>query len=110
MRLSETKEEMPECISRNDLAAAYRFLRKHSHAGVLKGIPDVLARQAGYEYGVSLSGAKFRNMLRVFAELKLLTYIENDNSADIYLLESSGKVNLGDSKVLAELNKKGEVR
>ena len=49
-------------------------------------------------------------MLRVFAELKLLTYIENDNSADIYLLESSGKVNLGDSKVLAELNKKGEVR
>ena len=110
MRLSETKEEMPECISRNDLAAAYRFLRKHSHAGVLKGSPDVLARQTGYEYGVSLSGAKFRNMLRVFAELKLLTYIENDNSADIYLLESSGKVNLGDSKVLAELNKKGEVR
>ena len=50
---------------------------------------------------------KFVNMLKVFAELKLLTYIENENSVDIYLLECVEKVNLNDSEILARLNKGG---
>lgn len=107
MRLSETNREIPQYISREDLAASYRFLKKHSVSGVIRGISDVIARRIGYEYGALLDGVKFVNMLKVFAELKLLTYIENENSVDIYLLECVEKVNLNDSEILARLNKGG---
>lgn len=112
IRLSQTQTETDsasESISRNELAAAYRFIKKYSVSGLLRGRTEVFARRLGYEYGISVDDAKFTNMLKVFAELKLLTYTENGNDTDIYLLESAGKVNLENSKILAKLNRKGEI-
>ncbi len=110
MRLSEVPCGVSHEITREDLAAAYRFLKKYAVNGVLKGTPDALARRTSMEYSAVLNGTKFLNMLKVFAELKLLTYIENNAIVDIYMLNHTGKVDLGSSKILAKLNRKGEIQ
>lgn len=109
IRKSAQKDTDLKPITREELAAAYRFLKKYSVNGIFRGDADVAAQRIEYEYNVRIDGAKFVNMLKVFAELKLLTYIGDDNTVDVYLLECKGKVNLENSKILAKLNRKGEI-
>lgn len=110
IRISGIPCGVPQEITREDLAAVYRFLKKYSAGGVLKGNPEALAHRTCREYSAELDGEKFLNILMVFAELKLLTYIENNTTVDIYMLNCTEKVNLGSSKILAKLNRKGEIR
>lgn len=110
IRLSDSNPKPDEHIERSDLAAVYRFLKKNSYSGFARGTAADIARFVAAEHRIPINASKFTNILKIFAELKLLTYTENQNIFDIYLLDSKEKVNLGDSKILAKLNEKGEAQ
>ncbi len=108
IKLSETAsdDEADVVPDRNDMAVLYLYFKKHSQNGIFRDKTETLVRRASYETGVRYCRQKVTNCLNIFAELKLLSYVENGDNTEIYIIDTGGKkVDLESSKILSELRK-----
>jgi len=99
--------------TRDDLVAIYLYIKMNCTNLVLHENTSVLARKITYSTKRVFDIEKLFNCLEIFAELKLMTFAQNIDEVDIYLLRTDGsKVNLESSKKLealrnSELEKNG---
>lgn len=108
MKLSETINESDTDVvpDRNDLVVLYIYLKKHAQNGIFRDKTETLSRRATYETKICFCKRKIDNCLNIFAELKLLSYVENGDNTEIYIIDTGGKkVDLESSKILSELRK-----
>ena len=84
----------------------YTYIRKNSQNGIFKDKLEVLCRRVTYETGLNFNTEKITNCLNIFAELKLMSYVENGDNTEIYIIDTCGrKVDIENSTILADLRK-----
>lgn len=108
--LKLSREPIPESEipSREDMAVFYRYIRRFSDDNVFKCLESVLPRRITYDTKCIFNKNKMNNCLDVFTEMKLMSFVKNKDTLDIYILETGGrKVDLNSSvklKMLKEGN------
>lgn len=98
-KLPKEKSAVPE---RTDFACLYSFLKGSSQNDFLRIKEGLLLRRLGLALGNDFSAEKLNLCMRIFAELKLINFTENEGVYDVYLSDNGEKVNLESSNILKE--------
>ena len=106
IKLSESARIALNVPDRNDMAAVYRYLRRTAVSNMLSDNPEMLSRKISYAFGTDIGIRKLNNCIEIFNEMKLITYVRHDDKIDIYVFETTGKIDLEKSKILNEIRKK----
>ncbi len=99
MRYSPLPGSVSPVPLRQDFAALYSFIRKHSINGFFRGEKAYLSRRLSL-MGTMFSPEKLHLCMMVFSELNLLKFVESDSVYDIYLCRTDSKVDLSSSEIL----------
>lgn len=88
---------------RTDFSALYTLVKRCSKNGFFRCGKELLVRKLCLG-GVGFDIERLKLCLEVFTELGLMTYVENEISYDIYLLQTDKKADLNSSQILKNLN------
>ena len=109
-RYSALPDETEIVPQRHDFAMLYSIIKGSSRNDFLRIKEALLARRLSLADGKCFSAEKLRLCMDIFAEMKLLSYAENDGGYDIYLKNTTQKVNLEASEIFKNFKKERGIK
>ncbi len=106
MRYSDISADVNPIPDRDDFALLYTLLKRSSKNGIVKINKEFLLRKLQVAVCGKFNFEKLLLCLNVFREQHLLTYVETETDFDIFLLETSGKVDICASELLTNYKNK----
>ncbi len=99
IKYTKYEGEIREIPVREDFTALYTLIKRGSRGGFFRSNKALLERRLCLS-GIGFSAEKLDICLKVFAQAGLLTFVENGENVDIFLIETNKKVDLEASEIL----------
>lgn len=105
LRYTPYEGEVNPVPEREDFATVYTLLRKMNSNGFCRINKEFFLHRINLMSG-GFDAEKLEVCLRIFAELGLLTFVEEENCYHVYISKTDRKVDLGASRILKNLKEK----